>query len=190
VVLDQPAEVTGLVLDSEGRPAARAWVLGTVGPPSESRDVAAQALTDTDGRFALAGLGGGELTLKAIHREQAAAVGPEPLQSRARKQVTIRLGPGAVVNGVARWDDGSPVAAESIMTVIDIAGTSRWQSGARTGADGSFTIRGLPPGETTLQVALKGRPSERLDLHASGRTTVTLGPGEQRSGVELIITRR
>ena len=41
VVLEPPAQVTGLVLDGDGRPAARAWVVGTLGPPNLCRDVAA-----------------------------------------------------------------------------------------------------------------------------------------------------
>ena len=53
VVLEPPAKVTGLVLDGDGRPAARAWVVGTVGPPNLCRDVAATALTDAEGRFSL-----------------------------------------------------------------------------------------------------------------------------------------
>jgi protocatechuate 3,4-dioxygenase beta subunit len=189
VVLQQPAVVTGLVLHGDGRPAARAWVVGTVGPPNVCRDVAAQTLTDADGRFSLVGLGAGELTLKATHEEQAAIVGPELLQSRARKQVTIRLGAGAVVTGVARWDDGSPIASETIMIVMDFAETSRMHSGSRTGPDGSFTIRGLPPGEVTLQVVPRGRANERLEGIGSGRAMITLKPGEQRSGVELIVAR-
>ena len=109
-------------------------------------------------------------------------VGPELLQSRAQKQVTIRLGAGAVVTGVARWEDGSPVAAETIMIVMDFAERSRMHSGARTGPDGSFTIRGLPPGEVTLQVVPRGRANERFDGIGSGRAMITLKPGEQRIG--------
>ena len=189
VVLQQPAVITGLVLRGDGRPAARASVVGIVGPPNQCRDVAAQALTDAEGRFSLAGLGAGELTLKATHEEQAAMVGPELLQSRAQKQVTIRLGAGAVVTGVARWEDGSPVAAEGIMVVMEFAERSRMHF-ARTGQDGSFTIRGLPPGEVSLQVVPRGGANDRVDGVGSGRAMMTLKPGEQRSGVELVVARR
>lgn len=190
VVLEPPAKVTGLVLDGDGRPAARAWVVGTVGPPNLCRDVGAQALTDADGRFSLPGLGGGELTLKAAHQEQAAMVGPELLPSRGGRQVTIRLGAGAVVTGVARWEDGSAVAAESVMVVMNFAEGSRVHTGAHTGPDGRFTIRGLPPGDVSLQVAPSGGANERFEGIGSGRATVTLKSGEQRTGVELIVARR
>jgi hypothetical protein len=61
---------------------------------------------------------------------------------------------------------------------------------ARTGPDGRFTIRGLPPGDVSLQVAPSGRANERFEEIGSGRATVTLKPGEQRTGVELIVARR
>ena len=117
-------------------------------------------------------------------------VGPELLPSRGQKQVTIRLGSGAVVTGVARWEDGSPVAAESVMVVMEFAEGSRMHSGARTAWDGRFTIRGLPPGEVSLQVAPSGGANERFEGTGSGRATVSLKPGEQRTGVELIVARR
>jgi hypothetical protein len=99
-------------------------------------------------------------------------------------------GPGAVVTGVARWHDGTPVAGEAVMIMMDFAHGSRMHIGSRTGPDGRFTIRGLPPGEVTLQVALTGRPNDRLEGDGSGRATVTLKPNEQRSGVGLIVARR
>jgi hypothetical protein len=190
VILDQAAVVTGQVLAADGRPAVRAWVVGTVGPPNLCRDVAAQTTTDADGRFSLPDLGAGELTLKATLNQQAATVGPELLPSRGQKQVTIQLGAGAGVTGVVRWEDGSPVADEPVLTVMDFAEGSRVNIGANTARDGSFTIRGLPPGEISLQVWPRGRATERSEGAGSGRATVTLQPGEQRRGVELIVARR
>ena len=46
-------------------------------------------------------------------------------------------------------------------------------SGARTAWDGRFTIRGLPPGEVSLQVAPSGGANERFEGTGSGRATVS-----------------
>jgi hypothetical protein len=190
VVLERAAVVTGFVLRSDGQPASQAWVVGTVGPPNVCRDVSSQTLTDGEGRFSLAGLGAGELTMKATHDEEAAMVGPERLGPFDQKDVTIRLGAGAGVTGVARWEDGSPIAAEAVMTVMTFAQGSRVRVGARTAPDGSFAIRGLPPGEISLQVDPTGSVPGRLDRDDSGRATLTLRPGEQKTGVELVVARR
>jgi hypothetical protein len=39
-------------------------------------------------------------------------------------------------------------------------------------------------------VVPRGRANDRFDGIGSGRAMVTLQPGEQRSGVELIVARR
>jgi hypothetical protein len=76
------------------------------------------------------------------------------------------------------------------MIVMEFAQGSRMHTGASTGQDGRFTIRGLPPGEVSLQVVPQARGNERFDGIGSGRATVTLKPGEQRTGVELVVARR
>jgi hypothetical protein len=80
--------------------------------------------------------------------------------------------------------------AESVMIVMEFAQGSRMHTGASTGQDGRFTIRGLPPGEVSLQVAPSGRENERFEGTGSGRAMITLKPGEQRTGVELVVARR
>ena len=73
---------------------------------------------------------------------------------------------------------------------VQIVGTTL---GGLTGAEGRFTIRGLPPGERYLVAAISyledgEEQDRRLLQQLRGRaTSVTLGDGEQRSiQVELV----
>ena len=190
VVLQDTAVVTGLVLKRNGQPAARAWVRGSVGSTEAGREVSAVTTTDVQGRFSLTGLGGGELTLTASFGDEAGVVGPQPLPFGARKEVTIPLGTGAGVAGVARWEDGSPVVGEAVLTVLNFVEGGRVGVGAHTARDGTFAIRGLPPGEVLLRIDPRGRVTDPVPVTGSGRVTVTLKPKEQRTGVELIVARR
>src|SRR4030095_15780461 len=97
---------------------------------------------------------------------------------------------GASIAGIARWDYASPIASESIVVMFGLFDSSHMRVGARTAPDGSFVIRGLPPGEVSLQVVPRGRDRDRLEGAGSGRMTVTLRPREHREGVELVVMRR
>jgi hypothetical protein len=182
VVLTNAAVVSGLVLKTNGKPAANAWVRAIVGANDPDRKISEMAMTDSAGRFSIKGLGAGELRLTASDRDEAATIGPEPLGTGSRKDLTIRLGAAASVAGVVRGEDGAPIGAEAVVSATILCEDGAIGSSHRTGEDGSFIIRGLPPGEVALQVR------RRRDLGA--RTTLTLAAGEQRTGVDLVIAGR
>jgi hypothetical protein len=119
-----------------------------------------------------------------------AVVGPEELDPGGRKEITVRLEPGGRVTGSARWDDGSPIAAQPIMTAMALGEGSRMRLGARTTPDGTFAIGGLPPGEISLYLDVREGGTSQIGGMRSARVTLTLKAGEQRTGVDLVVVRR
>jgi protocatechuate 3,4-dioxygenase beta subunit len=190
VVLGAPAMVTGTVLTGDGRPARNAMVLATVGASGTASEVHADAMTNREGRFSITGLAGGPLMVTVGVGNEVAQVGPEKLHPGGRKEITIRLQPGAGVTGVARWDDGSPIVAQTVMTTQSFGEGSWMRMAGRTGADGTFAIGGLPPGEVSLYLDAREGGSAAIGGGRAARVTLTLKPGEQRTGVDLVVARR
>jgi hypothetical protein len=129
--------------------------------------------------------------LTARHGKQVAFAGPESLATGGRKEVTMRLGAGASVSGMVAWDDGAPTPSTIVMTMARNGGGGRFSVETQTAQDGSFSVWGLPPGEIALRAVPPGRmidpgrPEPGPDL-----TSITLKPGEQRTGVKLVVARR
>jgi hypothetical protein len=186
VVLQDAATVVGVVLMPGGQPARNALVRGQIGGPKAGVGSSADAFTDAQGRFTLTGLGGGDLVVTAMSPPEVAIVGPEPLATGGRKQMTIRLGGGAGLAGVVSWDDGSPIQGAQVTVV-----TSASSIDVRTRRDGSFAVRGLPPGDTWLRVVPLGRHMDELNEAPPGRdqARLTLEAGEQKTGLKLVVPR-
>ena len=187
-VLQDTAVATGLVLTARGEPAVRASVRGSVGASTPGGGVAVETMTDPQGRFSLTGLGGGNLILTARHQAEAAVLGPESLENGGRKEVTIRLGPGASVAGAVSWDDGPPSAAAMVMVATNLGDVSRLEIETPTYPDGTFAVRGILPGEISLRAVPRGRRvDERRAEPGLDQASLTLKPGEQRTGLKLVV---
>lgn len=167
--------LTGTVADVSGGPIASALV--------EVEHVAdtqrgAFALTDANGNYQLRAPAG-ELRATASHAEYDAQQQPFMLSVPAR--LDFRLVPGATITGVVvRDSDGAPVAQAEVRATRGSTFARSLVRAVHTAADGSFTLRGLPPG------------SVKLDAHDATRTlrvrapvTVGVGIGEARTGIEL-----
>jgi hypothetical protein len=185
VVLPDTAVVTGVVLTSSGRPATRALVRGFLLTSSEGGGPSVDAFTDGQGRFSLGGLGGGVVMLTATARSETGG-GPETLDNGGRKEVTIRLRPGARVSGLVTWEDGSPSAAFLAVRVSSLEGRGQFNVEGHASRDGSFTIPAIPPGEISLRALPLGRPIAEL---GSDEVTLRLDAGVQRTDVKLVMRR-
>ncbi|MFB7496550.1 carboxypeptidase regulatory-like domain-containing protein [Streptomyces sp. NPDC056161] len=111
-------------------------------------EVLASALTGADGGFALPGPSAGSFTLVVSaenHRPTATTV---TLARNAAVRQDVELLGNALLTGTARsGSDGRPVREARIM-VVDPDG--RAIATALTGADGGYTVEGLPPGDYTI----------------------------------------
>ncbi len=188
VVLTDAAVVTGVVLTAAGQPAARAMAEAIVLPSGQGAVGASnKSVADGQGRFTVLGLGAGRLVVSARQGTEAGQVGPMTLEPGGRREVTIHLATGARVSGVVSWEDGSPVAGASVMTVANRGRSIRME--AWTSWDGSFTIPGLPAGPVSLQAVPPAEGFQGPRLEGLHETTLTLEQGEHKTGVKLTIVR-
>jgi hypothetical protein len=177
-ILDPSPLVTGVVITAAGAPAARVQVEAAVVRPGGKRRIWSPGRTDGEGRFRFNDLEDGDLRVTVRHRGEAGRFGPEPLAPGERKEITLRLAPGGRVSGTAFWEDGTPAAGVSVMM------DEPFRLAAKTDAGGSFTVDGLPPGDTSLWASREPRSARRGEQ----TFTVKLEAGEHKTGVKLIVS--
>jgi len=174
--------VTGVVLDPDGHPIAKATVA------CDDRDQTLAAITDEEGRFALAAAASGCLAV-ARHAD---FVGSERVALVAGRPNTLRLERGGAIEGDVVDERGAPVAS-FILAVESYQGPAN--DGAPVGQTrsiqdprGAFTWEKLVPGRYVLTASAEGRPPVRsrlVDVEV-GRTTahvrITLARGATLAG--------
>lgn len=185
----EPAEgpgddVTGVVLDPEGRPLARAFV------GCEDRDRHRAATTDDEGRFRL---GADAAGCEAVARHPDH--GPSErvvLRTGAGNRLRLRAQGG--IEGMVVDEAGSPVPSAVVIIeafrATDDDGVEPRRGSARVDATtGAFRIEPLPAGRYVLAASADGFPPARqtgIEVEW-GRTThhvrITLGRGTTVSGV-------
>ena len=170
--------VRGRVLDSQGSPAAGAFIYGWMKEPPWST----QARSRKDGTFEFGPLVPGRYELEASTpmKEEANS---DPVTATAGDQdVVLRLRVGGSLSGkVVDSITGSPCSAELVLS--DRSDENGYLSLPRSGEDGSFRCKGLPPG--TYDVAARtpdGRFGRQLGIVVRAETesdsaVVAVGPG-------------
>jgi protocatechuate 3,4-dioxygenase beta subunit len=176
--------------------------------------------TDDGGNYRMFGLEPGDYYVMAVPRETWTVKGPPPQtfgysityfpgaanpSSAQRVQVAsgqeatnidfgLVASRTATLSGVALRGDGSPAAGANVSLGQSImgpmGGTSSFIGNARTGADGSWTIEKIAPGEYELSVTLddreRGRESAEMRVFVQGTDisglTLAADPGATVSG--------
>jgi RNA polymerase sigma-70 factor (ECF subfamily) len=194
IVLDSPGcAVDGIVLDEKGTPVPDAVVRvgeGSTdnvagGPGSDSPPLPAQVRTDTSGRFHAFGVGPGRQPL----RVRAAGFAPwqRTYEIDPKAQIVlvddVVLTPGFTCNGVLHKDDGSPFPDESVSSG-EPGDFVQYQ--ARTAADGTFTVSGLPPGDVEFVVYTR-EGMARARVHGEAGAVV---PCEMRVQTGIVLSAR
>jgi RNA polymerase sigma factor (sigma-70 family) len=172
--------VDGLVVDPDGAPVANAVAFvgggrttGAVvglqgGPPA-----AALARTDAEGRFRAVGIPAGDQPVQVRAAGLAPFHGACVVPAGGSTSLRVTLTPGAIVRGVVRNAADVPVRGAEV-EVGDWDELAHFV--ARSAADGSFELRGLPAGE--LEVKAKsdkdGRARQRVHTEAGQRATCDL----------------
>lgn len=182
--------IAGTILDEQGRPVAAAEVIASRAQTrGECRDC--RAITDRDGRYRLTGLSDGRYHVMAIapvpgdaQRAARSSVAPPtgaityyPGTAFPRQAATLAIAAGTRVEATFPLVPGEP--ARIAGTIIDSRGIpvrdylvmldalppqpqSLLPRYIEVGADGSFELKDVPPGEYTLLV----RDQERFVLLA------------------------
>jgi hypothetical protein len=168
--------------------------------------VGSDAQTDDTGRYRLLNMPPGEFLVTANLRDTWVA-GPErhvfaystsffPSVASAREAARVKVALGqetpnvdialvasraAVLSGTATLADGSPLAGASVSLNVEVTGptggTSYTAGSVRTGADGSWLIRDVPPGDYQLAVTAgdRGGAQHRASMPISVQGTEVRG---------------
>jgi hypothetical protein len=209
------AAIAGRVTDEDGKPIADArGTLEETGGPVLARivrrvrrDEPPAFRTRTDGTFSASRLAPGEsqiLTVAHPEYERATVGGVTLVPGATKSGHAIVLKRGAVVTGVVKDANGQPVAGADlalaqpfrfaggpgrVRAVVGAAGGPGADSkGGVSGADGTFAIHGVAPGEYALNVTRAGYAAEQVDpvkvpeTGAPAPLEVTLTPGATISG--------
>ncbi|MCC6526150.1 MAG: carboxypeptidase regulatory-like domain-containing protein [Polyangiaceae bacterium] len=171
-------EVTGVVVDPDGKPAPGAQV------GCEDRDLALTTTTGADGRFAL--------PRDAASCEAAAHdlrfAPSEPVSLALGRDNRLELTRGGTLAGAVVDDDGAPVASYTVAVESFLPSSERgnrhlpWEARRVEDATGRFVWAGLLPGRYTLVATAEGRPPATSPSAAVeiGRTT---------DGVRIVLRR-
>ena len=158
-----------------------------------------------DGSFKATRLAPGESQrLSVKHPDfETATVGGVSLQPGATKaNVLVTLKRGASVVGVVKDANGNPIANADVSVTaavsfrggrgginISMLGGADSRPATKSGADGTFVVRGLAPGDYTVTVRLRGYAGETVDPvkvtedGAKEPLAITLQPGASIHGI-------
>lgn len=132
-----------------------------------------------DGSFTLGGvLPGYTYQLDVVSRAHCdEQLEVEGLQAGERREVEVALRRGARLTGRVIASDGTPLEKAGVRVTIE-SDTDFDFVGGTTDAEGSFDLRGIAPGDVSLQVDHEDHLESTLELGA-------LADGEVREGLEL-----
>lgn len=145
LVLSSGATLRGRLVDESGAPL-RGWQV-RLGAPHPRTYFFGETKTDADGRYEFTQKDGGEFTIEFSERRGALAIvsrgGVRADGADLVVVATTRDRPASVVTGRILGPDCRPLADAYVQLV---AADRRSQADARSGADGRFTIAGVPAG--------------------------------------------
>ncbi|HZN38964.1 MAG TPA: sigma-70 family RNA polymerase sigma factor [Planctomycetota bacterium] len=184
VTLPEGVDVTGIVRDAAGQPAAGAgiWLCRDRRCPSEGCVV---AHAGDDGRFVLRGVQ--EMALLGAVREGSIPSLLHAIGSRPGEAELVLGGEGARMSGRVLGPNGAPVAGACVRIARHPRAVFEMPSGretvpvhpcaiACTDAAGVFKVADLPPGPMQVLV--------RAPRHRTGLESIVLAPGKEQR-VEL-----
>ncbi len=151
VELREGARVSGIVVDEQGAPVAKAGI----GIDYPTRSSWGGNQTKDDGTFDLAGLGSGELALEVRKpglRDARVEVGAVA-DGTVKRDLRVVLVRGLAIRGRVTWPDGTP-ARGAFLRVEAEGARMRFRDPntvVKSGEDGGFELTGLDEGTYTVR---------------------------------------
>ena len=124
-----------------------------------------RATTDASGRYSFSGLPAGEYEITADLAGYRVDWAPEAvtLHSNGCAVADLLMKVDRRVQGIVRHREGAPVAGVLVEMMSTDRRLKRWEQPvllAVSGADGSYVIDGIPPGEYYLGINIKSTPTK------------------------------
>lgn len=187
LLVDPGGVVQGMVTDSAGVPVPGAVVrVGDAELPGIVSSVGMAAVaqpvrTGADGRFRALGIAPGSQPVTVRAKGLPPWRGECFVNADATTSLAVVLGQGVTCTGIVRAADGAPAAGAAIAT-----GDHKTFTLTRTksGADGSFTLAGLPPGTIELRVVHDELGKATVTVHGEAGASVACDVVLSR-GIEL-----
>ncbi len=157
--LDPGATIDGLVTDSSGQPVSGARIYLGGAPRDQWRmDREMVATSGADGTFEITSLGPDTTMVSAVHSDFAPGSELVTVTPGGTSQVTIRLGGGGTIQGRVTVA-GQPASGQRVY--VQRQNTGGQPQYGETGADGTYTIKGIPEGDVIVVVNLRQGDSNR-----------------------------
>lgn len=203
------ATVSGTAVGSDGLPLAGATVMLSqeiVGPAGGMMSMAGSARVAPDGTWTLRDVPAGEYQAQvaSVDRERPGETVSITLQVQGADLdgVALIADGGGTLAGQVVTDDGSPlpeggspirVFAQRIVSGMGGRSASRGENNGVVGADGRFTLEGVPGGSLIRLLSLAtGWALKSIEI--SGRDYVDVPPeirgGQRLSGARIVISNR
>jgi hypothetical protein len=185
-LLTAPASLQGRVLDADGQPVAGAELeFRAAAPPPSGAVLAAppqRARSARDGSFTVQDLRPGRIEFGARAKGHGSQRGVFEVAAGAMEPVEIRLPPACEVHGRVEDEQGTPVANARVWSgsIDDFEGAF-----VVTGAEGTFELRGLPPGPIALTARDGAARSTNL-LARRDQVQLELQPGRTEHWVATL----
>ena len=154
IALPRRAEVSGSLVDETGRPLAGVPLraVAEIHGPAAGRDVSEIGVdTGEDGTFSFWGLDSTRYRIQISRGEGVTLIDPEPLRPGSGP-VRLVAKAGESITGSVSDGEGKPFAGVTVYAYVGDDGS--FVRFGRTGADGSFEVRGLLP-DTAITVSLE-----------------------------------
>lgn len=192
--LGAEAWLTGKVVDGTGKGIADVRINAVVEQPaSRGRTMSRAATSGPDGRFEIKRVGTGKVTVTGEHAEAGLVEQTlEPLAPGEKREIALTLSPGASIEGTVKYEDGAPAVGAEVTGFPRTMGP-RFSGPASdtTDAEGRYRLRPLP--KATIMVQARDTRSAGPMMFGGpddpSRKTIPVEPGEQKTGVDLVIKR-